>query len=171
MNVPRDIGSFVVWDYVVFAGMLLISAAIGIYYAFAGGGQQTSKDFLTGGRSMTAVPVALSLTASFMSAVTVLGTPAEVYRFGAIFSIFAITYFLVVLLSAEVFLPVFYRLGITSTYEVRGGGAEVCLHVQAPEGIFWEQTVSAIWESLLVGSSLTSTSPPTPHPSNETCVF
>ncbi|XP_057614045.1 sodium-coupled monocarboxylate transporter 1 [Chionomys nivalis] len=117
MVVPRDIGSFVVWDYVVFAGMLLISAAIGIYYAFAGGGQQTSKDFLMGGRSMTAVPVALSLTASFMSAVTVLGTPAEVYRFGAIFSIFAITYFFVVLISAEVFLPVFYRLGITSTYE------------------------------------------------------
>ncbi|XP_041526607.1 sodium-coupled monocarboxylate transporter 1 [Microtus oregoni] len=117
MEVPRDIGSFVVWDYVVFAGMLLISAAIGIYYAFAGGGQQTSKDFLMGGRSMTAVPVALSLTASFMSAVTVLGTPAEVYRFGAIFSIFAITYFFVVLISAEVFLPVFYRLGITSTYE------------------------------------------------------
>lgn len=170
MDVPRDIGSFVVWDYVVFAGMLLISAAIGIYYAFAGGGQQTSKDFLTGGRSMTAVPVALSLTASFMSAVTVLGTPAEVYRFGAIFSIFAITYFLVVLLSAEVFLPVFYRLGITSTYEVRGG-VEACLHVQAPEGIFWEQTVSAIWESLLVGASLTSSSPPIPHPSNETCVF
>lgn len=117
MDGSRDIGSFVVWDYVVFAGMLLISAAIGIYYAFAGGGQQTSKDFLMGGRSLTAVPVALSLTASFMSAVTVLGTPAEVYRFGAMFSIFGITYFLVVVISAEVFLPVFYRLGITSTYE------------------------------------------------------
>lgn len=122
MDASRDIGSFVVWDYVVFAGMLLISAAIGIYYAFAGGGQQTSKDFLMGGRSMSAVPVALSLTASFMSAVTVLGTPAEVYRFGAIFSIFGVTYFFVVVISAEVFLPVFYRLGITSTYEVRGGG-------------------------------------------------
>ncbi|KAI4546283.1 hypothetical protein MG293_002838 [Ovis ammon polii] len=122
MGAPRDIGAFVVWDYVVFAGMLLISAVIGIYYAFAGGGQQTSKDFLMGGRRMTAVPVALSLTASFMSAVTVLGTPSEVYRFGAIFSIFAITYFLVVVLSAEVFLPVFYKLGITSTYEVKGEG-------------------------------------------------
>ncbi|XP_057172136.1 sodium-coupled monocarboxylate transporter 1 isoform X3 [Ursus arctos] len=117
MDAPRGIGTFVVWDYVVFAGMLLISAAIGIYYAFAGGGQQTSKDFLMGGRRMTAVPVALSLTASFMSAVTVLGTPSEVYRFGAIFSIFAITYFFVVAISAEVFLPVFYKLGITSTYE------------------------------------------------------
>ncbi|KAM9312439.1 sodium-coupled monocarboxylate transporter 1 [Gastrophryne carolinensis] len=117
MVTPGDIGSFTVWDYVVFALMLVISAVIGIYYAFAGGGQKTSKDFLMGGRSMTAVPVALSLTASFMSAVTVLGTPAEIYRFGAMFSVFAITYTFTVLLSSEVYLPVFYRLGITSTYE------------------------------------------------------
>eukprot|EP00069_Balaena_mysticetus_P013492 bmy_22059T0 len=120
MAATRGIGTFVVWDYVVFAGMLLISAVIGIYYAFVGGGQKTSKDFLMGGRRMTAVPVAMSLTASFMSAVTVLGTPSEVYRFGAIFSIFAITYFFVVVLSAEVFLPVFYKLEITSTYEYLG---------------------------------------------------
>ncbi|ELK25979.1 Sodium-coupled monocarboxylate transporter 1 [Myotis davidii] len=119
MDPSRGIGTFVVWDYVVFAGMLLISAAIGIYYAFAGDKQQTSKDFLMGGRRMSAVPVALSLTASFMSAVTVLGTPTEVYRFGAIFSLFGITYLLVVVISAEIFLPVFYRLGITSTYEFR----------------------------------------------------
>ncbi|NWH52236.1 SC5A8 protein, partial [Fregata magnificens] len=110
-------GRFTVWDYVVFAAMLLVSAVIGVYYAFAGGGQKTSKDFLMGGRSMSALPVALSLTASFMSAVTVLGTPAEIYRYGAIFCIFAITYGLVVLCSAEIFLPVFYKLGITSTYE------------------------------------------------------
>uniref|UniRef100_A0A8D0C9P7 Sodium-coupled monocarboxylate transporter 1 n=1 Tax=Salvator merianae TaxID=96440 RepID=A0A8D0C9P7_SALMN len=117
MSGCRTIGGFGTWDYVVFGAMLLISAAIGVYYAFAGGGQKTSKDFLMGGRRMTGLPVALSLTASFMSAVTVLGTPAEVYLFGARFSVFAITYLLVVVLSAEVFLPVFYRLGITSTYE------------------------------------------------------
>uniref|UniRef100_A0A8C0AVZ9 Sodium-dependent multivitamin transporter n=1 Tax=Buteo japonicus TaxID=224669 RepID=A0A8C0AVZ9_9AVES len=112
-----SMASFTVWDYVVFAAMLLVSAVIGVYYAFVGGGQKSSKDFLMGGRSMTALPVALSLTASFMSAVTVLGTPAEIYRYGAIFCIFAITYGLVVLCSAEIFLPVFYKLGITSTYE------------------------------------------------------
>ncbi|XP_062932126.1 sodium-coupled monocarboxylate transporter 1 [Cynocephalus volans] len=117
MHAPRAIGAFVAWDYVVFAGMLLVSAAIGIYYAFAGGGQRTSKDFLMGGRRMSAVPVSLSLTASFMSAVTILGSPSEVYRFGAMYIIFAIAYFFVVLVSAEVFLPVFYKLGITSTYE------------------------------------------------------
>lgn len=122
MDASRGIGSFGVWDYVVFAAMLVISAVIGIYYAFAGNSQHTSKEFLMGGRSMNPVPVALSLTASFMSAVTVLGTPTDVYRFGVIFSLFGITYFLVVVISAEVFLPVFYRLGITSTYEVKGEG-------------------------------------------------
>ncbi|NXM75757.1 SC5A8 protein, partial [Serilophus lunatus] len=117
VSLSGRMGRFTVWDYVVFAAMLLISAIIGVYYAFVGGGQKTSKDFLMAGRSMNALPVALSLTASFMSAVTVLGTPAEIYRYGAIFCIFAITYGLVVLCSAEIFLPVFYKLGITSTYE------------------------------------------------------
>lgn len=118
MASSREIGRFSPWDYVVFAAVLVISAGIGIYYAFAGRGKTTSKEFLTGARSMTAVPVALSLTASFMSAVTILGTPADVYRFGAMYGIFAISYALVVIICAEIFLPVFYRLNITSTYEV-----------------------------------------------------
>ncbi|XP_059509210.1 sodium-coupled monocarboxylate transporter 1-like isoform X1 [Stegostoma tigrinum] len=52
-----------------------------------------------------------------MSAITVIGTPAEVYRFGAMFLIFCFTYAIVIVISAEFFLPVFYRLNITSTYE------------------------------------------------------
>lgn len=139
MDASRGIGTFEVWDYVVFAAMLVISAVIGIYYAFAGNSQHTSKEFLMGGRSLNAVPVSLSLTASFMSAVTVLGTPTEVYRFGIIFSLFGITYLLVAVISAEVFLPVFYRLGITSTYEVkrtRWLGKECRRICQAPGGIF-----------------------------------
>jgi sodium-coupled monocarboxylate transporter 8/12 len=54
-----------------------------------------------------------------MSAVTVLGTPSEVYRFGASFVLFFIAYAFVVIFTSELFLPVFYRSGITSTYEVR----------------------------------------------------
>ncbi|XP_063301247.1 sodium-coupled monocarboxylate transporter 1-like [Pelobates fuscus] len=112
-----EIGSFTPWDYVVFAAVLAISAAIGIYYAVVGVGKETSQEFLTGGRSMSALPVSLSLTASFMSAVTILGTPADVYRYGAMYSIFAISYAFVVIICAEIFLPLFYRLNITSTYE------------------------------------------------------
>ncbi|XP_027007609.2 sodium-coupled monocarboxylate transporter 1 isoform X1 [Tachysurus fulvidraco] len=109
--------SFCTWDYVVFALMLVISAAIGVYYAFAQRQRQTVRDFLVGGQSMSAVPIALSLTASFMSAITVLGTPVEVYCNGAIFVLSCLGFVLMVVISSEVFLPIFYRLGITSTYE------------------------------------------------------
>uniref|UniRef100_A0A4W3HX75 Sodium-coupled monocarboxylate transporter 1-like n=1 Tax=Callorhinchus milii TaxID=7868 RepID=A0A4W3HX75_CALMI len=115
-----SVAQFNVWDYVVFIVMLLISVFIGIYHAIMGRRQQSNSEFLLGGRQMSALPVALSLTASFMSAVTVIGTPVEVYRFGAIFWIFCISYSIVTIISAEFFLPVFYRLGITSTYEYLG---------------------------------------------------
>ncbi|XP_044533432.1 sodium-coupled monocarboxylate transporter 1-like [Gracilinanus agilis] len=117
MSAQEENRTFVVWDYLVFAGMLFMSVAIGVYYAFRRGGQQTKEDFLIGGRKMTAVPVALSLTSSFMSAITILGVPSEIYRFGAIFSLYALSYIVVMVVSAEIFLPVFYKLGITSTYE------------------------------------------------------
>ncbi|XP_072340947.1 sodium-coupled monocarboxylate transporter 1-like isoform X1 [Scyliorhinus torazame] len=114
---PVSSSSFSTWDYVVFVAILLISALVGIYHAVVGRGHTTSEDFLLGSRQMGSVPVALSLTASFMSAVTMLGAPYDTYHFGAVNAYFAIPYMLVVIFSAEVFLPVFYRLGVTSSYQ------------------------------------------------------
>ncbi|CAL8339333.1 unnamed protein product [Arctogadus glacialis] len=111
------VGSFVAADYVVFALMLLVSAAVGVYYAWVDRSQGSTGDFLMGGRSLTAVPVSLSLTASFMSAITVLASPAEVYRYGAVFGLVGLSYIFTVVVTSEIFLPVFYRLAITSTYE------------------------------------------------------
>ncbi|XP_031590168.2 sodium-coupled monocarboxylate transporter 1-like isoform X2 [Oreochromis aureus] len=104
-------------DYVVFAVVLLLSAAVGFYYAWRSRKQGTSRDFLTGGRKLNALAVSMSLTASYMSSVTVLSNPAEVYRYGAIFGYLSISYVLAVVYTSEVFLPVFYRLAINSTYE------------------------------------------------------
>ncbi|XP_025735053.2 sodium-coupled monocarboxylate transporter 2 [Callorhinus ursinus] len=109
--------SFTVWDYVVFAALFVISSGIGVFFAIKERKKATSREFLVGGRQMSFGPVALSLTASFMSAVTVLGAPSEVYRFGASFMLFFIAYALVIILTSELFVPVFYRSGITSTYE------------------------------------------------------
>uniref|UniRef100_A0A3P9H342 Solute carrier family 5 member 8 n=1 Tax=Oryzias latipes TaxID=8090 RepID=A0A3P9H342_ORYLA len=111
------VASFAVADYVVFALMLVVSAAVGFYYAWTDRSQSSSGDFLTGGRRLTALPVSLSLTASFMSAITVLSNPAEVYRYGANIGFYALAYALTMLVTSEVFLPVFYKLAITSTYE------------------------------------------------------
>uniref|UniRef100_A0A8D1MRN6 Solute carrier family 5 member 12 n=1 Tax=Sus scrofa TaxID=9823 RepID=A0A8D1MRN6_PIG len=112
-----EVKNFAVWDYVVFAALFIVSSGIGVFFAIKERKKATSREFLVGGRQMSFGPVALSLTASFMSAVTVLGTPSEVYRFGASFSLFFIPYAIVIIFTSELFLPVFYRSGITSTYE------------------------------------------------------
>lgn len=114
-----EVKNFAVWDYVVFAALFIISSGIGVFFAIKERKKASSREFLVGGRQMNFGPVALSLTASFMSAVTVLGAPSEVYRFGASFVLFFIAYTFVIIFTSELFLPVFYRSGITSTYEVR----------------------------------------------------
>uniref|UniRef100_I3JU99 Solute carrier family 5 member 8 n=1 Tax=Oreochromis niloticus TaxID=8128 RepID=I3JU99_ORENI len=113
------VASFALADYVVFALMLVVSAAVGIYYAWVDRSRRNPGNFLTGGRKLTALPVSLSLTASFMSAITVLSFPAEVYHYGANIGFYGLSYLMAMLVTSEVFLPIFYKLEITSTFEVR----------------------------------------------------
>ncbi|XP_049582623.1 sodium/iodide cotransporter isoform X2 [Syngnathus scovelli] len=108
--------TFAVADYVVFALMLLVSMAIGLYQALKKQPHNDSTDdFFTGGRSMSTVPVGLSLCASFMSAVQVLGVPSETYRYGSKFLYMCLGQSINSVMTAYLFLPVFFRLGITST--------------------------------------------------------
>lgn len=110
------------WDYGVFGVMLLASTGIGLGVGLARGGQRGPDDFFTGGRRLRAVPVGLSLAASFMSAVQVLGVPGEALRFGFKFLWMCLGQLLSSGLTAALFLPVFYRLRLTCTYEVGGMG-------------------------------------------------
>lgn len=112
------VDTFSVWDYVVFAGIILAAAGIGLFQAIRSRKETSSAEFLLGGRQMTAVPVAMSLTASFMSGITVIGTPGDAYRYGGAFWLFAISYTIMSAVTAELFVPLFYRLSITSAYEV-----------------------------------------------------
>lgn len=60
-------------DYIVFGVSLSLSAAIGFYYYFASRKQQNNHEYLHASKSMSVAPVAVSLMASFMSAITLLG--------------------------------------------------------------------------------------------------
>lgn len=114
--------SFVWADYAVFAAMLFVSMAIGLFQALKKSPNEArAEDFFTGGRSMPAVPVGMSLCASFMSAIQVLGVPSEAFRYGFKFLYMCIGQSINSMLTAFLFLPVFYRLGITSTNQVRVG--------------------------------------------------
>lgn len=63
-------------------------------------------------------PVAFSLMASFMSAVTLIGVSNENYQFGTQFVAINVSYGLATPIAAYLFLPVFYNMRVTSAYEV-----------------------------------------------------
>ncbi|KAL4240018.1 hypothetical protein ACF0H5_000813 [Mactra antiquata] len=113
----RDKGNFTTLDYVLFGLMLAGSAFIGVFYAIKDRNKNNTKEFLLAGGKMNPIPVALSILASFMSAITLLGTPAEMYNYTTMYWYIGLGYFLVVALAAHFFIPVFYRLRVTSAYE------------------------------------------------------
>ena len=80
-------------NYAVFGGMLLISAAIGVFFWWRG--QKSTEEYLMASRSMGTIPMTLSLVASFMSAITLLGTPAELYVSGTQYVALVLAYPLV----------------------------------------------------------------------------
>ncbi|CAH1113731.1 unnamed protein product [Psylliodes chrysocephalus] len=105
------------WDYVVIAIVLAISSAIGIYYRFTGGKQKTTKEYLLADKNMSVGPVAFSLMASFMSAITLLGVSSENYTYGVQFIVINLSYGLFTPVAAYLYLPVFFKLQATSAYE------------------------------------------------------
>ncbi|XP_064411531.1 solute carrier family 5 member 6a [Latimeria chalumnae] len=112
-----DLMRFSLTDYVIFALFLALSSGIGLYYALSGGKQRTMQEFLLADRSMGCFPVALSLLATFQSAVAILGVPAEIYKSGTEYWFLGCSYFIGLLIPAHIFLPLFYRLHLTSAYE------------------------------------------------------
>ncbi|XP_060535414.1 sodium-coupled monocarboxylate transporter 2-like [Cylas formicarius] len=107
------------YDYTIFASMLAVSASIGVYFGCFGR-KQKSKEYFMGGKKMKAVPVAISLVASHTSGFSLIAIPADVYEHGASLLISIISLVILGAIMAYVFLPVFFSLEITSTYEYLG---------------------------------------------------
>jgi sodium-coupled monocarboxylate transporter 8/12 len=53
-----------------------------------------------------------------MSAITLLGTPAEIYMNGTQYITLVASYPIVIFSTTKVYLPVFYKLGVSTSYEV-----------------------------------------------------
>lgn len=76
------------------------------------------QEYFTANKSMAIIPVGISLMVSFMSAITLLGVSAENYNFGTQFVVINVAYLIGTPLICYGFLPVFYKLGAVSAYEV-----------------------------------------------------
>ncbi|KAL1512457.1 hypothetical protein ABEB36_002044 [Hypothenemus hampei] len=104
-------------DYILLIIMLIISCGIGIFYGFFRKKHENSHDFLLAGSAMGTFPMAMSLAASFVTAVELLGNPAEMYTSGSQFWMICLAFILVVPLTSKFFLPIFMTLRLTCSYE------------------------------------------------------
>nr|XP_036675381.1 sodium-coupled monocarboxylate transporter 1 isoform X2 [Drosophila suzukii] len=137
-DLSQALQHFGIVDYLVFIAMLAVCAVIGFYFGFIekkqkkhklakkdGGGAagveerrgSEALDYLVGGRQMKVFPVALSLVASFVSGISLLGTSTEIYVYGTQYAFILVTLAISGAISWYIFLPVFCNLQLTSTYE------------------------------------------------------
>jgi Na+/proline symporter len=105
-------------DYLVLGLFLGFSTVLGLVIGYRDRKKATSSQFLMGGGDMHYIPVALSIQASFLSAISILTTPTEIYNFGTMYSYLAVSYFVGIPIAAHMYLPTFHRLRLTSAYEV-----------------------------------------------------
>ncbi|XP_054709989.1 putative sodium-dependent multivitamin transporter [Uloborus diversus] len=110
-------GQLGIADYVVIAAMLAVSASVGLWFRFTGGRQKTTQEFLMAGKNMSIWPVAFSLMATYMSAISVLGLPAETYLYGTQFLMWMVGSPIGGLIAAYGFLPVFFDMEVSTAYE------------------------------------------------------
>ncbi|XP_022209741.2 sodium-coupled monocarboxylate transporter 1 isoform X3 [Drosophila obscura] len=141
-DLSQTLQHFGIVDYLVFIAMLAVCAVIGVYFGFIEKKQKAKKkkgqldgkdgagaagveerrgsealDYLVGGRQMKVFPVALSLVASFVSGISLLGTSTEIYVYGTQYAFILVTLAISGAISWYIFLPVFCNLQLTSTYE------------------------------------------------------
>lgn len=104
-------------DYSIFALLLAASALIGLYYGFLSKRKQDSTaEYMLGGRSLNYIAVSLSVVASHTSGTTLLGSPSEMYFYGTQYANFLCCSLAVVISVWFVYLPVFHELQLTSCF-------------------------------------------------------
>ncbi|XP_068212879.1 sodium-coupled monocarboxylate transporter 2-like isoform X3 [Palaemon carinicauda] len=111
--------NFAAVDYVVFCGSLILSLSIGLYQWWKSRGLD-SKDFLMGGGKMSPIPVAISLFAGMVSAVSILGNPAEMYYYGSQLWMNCLGTIIGTIMASVLIVPVIYPLNLVSLFEFLG---------------------------------------------------
>ncbi|KAH8278221.1 hypothetical protein KR044_002558 [Drosophila immigrans] len=116
---PAHKASFSGIDYFLLLSMLVVSLGIGIFYGFFQTGGSSSDEFLLGS-GMNILPVTLSLTTSFITAIELLGNPSEMYFQGTQFVLIVIPMVLVIPVAVKIFYPIYFKMELTSCYEYLG---------------------------------------------------
>ncbi|XP_066910778.1 sodium-coupled monocarboxylate transporter 2-like [Clytia hemisphaerica] len=108
-----------VWDYIIFGLMLLLSSVIGLYHGYQSNkNKRDSKDdYLLAGQSISWFPLFISLVASYLSAIALLGIPSEIYTYGGMYIVIMMSYPLFIFQCLVIYAPIFRRSKVTSANE------------------------------------------------------
>ncbi|XP_072145079.1 sodium-dependent multivitamin transporter-like [Dermacentor andersoni] len=111
-----------VFECALFVFLLVANLSLGLYFSFrkrntvAGGAATTSEVFLAS-RMLKTLPLAASSVASLFSSTGLVGFPAHYYAYGWHLSWGYLAPLALIPLATHVFVPVLYRLRITSIFE------------------------------------------------------
>ncbi|KAF8763707.1 Sodium-coupled monocarboxylate transporter 1 like protein [Argiope bruennichi] len=117
-NLKMDSEKFMlsIADYIMFAALLAVSAGIGVFFIFKSK-KNTNDEYLLAGKDMSILPVAFSLMATFMSATTLMGIPAEMYLYGTNMAFMNIGFIIGPIITSYIFLPIYFANDISTAYE------------------------------------------------------
>ena len=106
--------SFTLGDWSVVIGYIVLVAVLGsLFYRKSA----SSTDYFLSGRTMRAVPVAISLVAADLSAASMLGFPAWGYDHNLELLVGSLSYLLVAPIVIYIFLPFYSRLNLYTAYQ------------------------------------------------------
>lgn len=106
--------TFTLLDYGVFGAYLLLTAAIGLWFAK---GQRNLDEYFLAGRSMGSVVIAMTILAALFSGITFLAAPGEGYANGPIFFLVNLGFFVATPLTTLVFLRFYYNSRFFTAYQ------------------------------------------------------
>ncbi|CAN8001809.1 unnamed protein product [Ixodes hexagonus] len=105
-------------EYILFAVLTTASIGLGLYFSFSKKhGDGTTDEMFLGKRSMPMFPLAVSVLATMMSALGLIGFAAHFYAYGIHLVWSVPTMFITLPLVTHVITPVLYRLRVTSVFE------------------------------------------------------
>jgi len=116
-SIDDDVGQFKWPEYAVFSSVLACSVGIGIFFGCFGSKNATNEEYLLGNKKMNPIPVALSLLCSYVSSITLLGHPVEIYFYGTQLMMVLVTYIPLTWSLMYLYVPFYFNLQITSVYE------------------------------------------------------